>query len=80
MYIYFVQLETHQSVPQILYILINKNQNFVSPNVHLYMVASKAKCVNSVLNIIGVNSLRLGGLRLIFTLNSSVFVNKTLKL
>ena len=39
-----------------------------------YLNASEPKLVNSILNIIGVNSLMLGGLHLIF-----IIINKGLK-
>ena len=36
------------------------------------MVASETKWVNSILNIIGVNSLRLGGLKSVFLKNVDI--------
>ena len=34
--------------------------------VNVYLKASEPKCINSILNIIGVNSFRLGGLHIMF--------------
>ena len=38
----------------------------------LHMEASEPKCVNSILNIIDVNSLRLGGLHIQFIFSTEI--------
>ena len=50
--------------------LFNKTFRLIHRFDFCNMEASKPKWVNPILNIIGVNSLRLGGLHIIFPLNS----------
>ena len=50
------------------------NGNFIKQiKLHDYMEASEPKLVNPVLNIIGVNSLRLGGLHMLLDYKVSYF-------